>query len=202
MFTQRCKDAKNSGVENDLLIVTTAAGYRIRKIMSLKIKNLTSQDCAVIAEAFACQGWNKPVEQYVRVLEEVADGLLQVLVGELDGEFAGYLNIVWTSPYPPFRDRSAPEIADLNVLIKFRRLGVATRLMDDAESLISQRTNTVGIRVGLTADYGPAHRLYVRRGYVPDGFGLCYGGRPLRYGDKAKVDDELTLGFTKKVRST
>ena len=91
--------------------------------MSLTIRKLVLQDCAVIAEAFTQQGWNKPVEKYQRYLEEADDGLRDVLVAELDGEFAGYLNIVWTSPYPPFRDRSIPEITDLNVLIKYRTRG-------------------------------------------------------------------------------
>jgi ribosomal protein S18 acetylase RimI-like enzyme len=168
--------------------------------MSLTVKKLSSQDCQVIAEAFTRQGWLKPIEQYERSLREVADGLREVLVADLDGEFAGYLNVVWKSPYPPFRDRHIPEITDLNVLIKFRKLGVATQLMDEAESLISQRSETAGIRVGLTADYGPAQRLYVRRGYIPDGFGLSYDRESLQYGDKATVDDELTLGFTKQVR--
>jgi len=169
--------------------------------MSLTIKNLSEEDCAIIAEAFTRQGWLKPVEQFERLLAEAADGIRKVLVAELDGEFAGYLNVVWRSPYPPFRDRAIPEITDLNVLIKFRRLGVATRLMEDAESLIGHRSDTAGIRVGLTADYGAAQRLYVRRGYVPDGFGLSYDCEPLQYGDTATTDDDLTLGFTKRVRS-
>ena len=194
------KDANTSEAENDPLSFNIAAGCRISKIMSLTIKNLSAQDCVVIAEAFRRQGWGKPVEQYEQFLAEMVGELREVLVAELYGEFAGYLNVVWTSAYPPFRDRSIPEITDLNVLIKFRKLGVATRLMDDAESLISQCRETAGIRVGLTADYGPAQRLYVRRGYVPDGSGLYYGGQPLKYGDRTTADDDLTLGFTKRVR--
>ena len=168
--------------------------------MSLTIRKLISADCGVISDAFTRQGWRKPVEQYQRFLAEAAEGLREVLVAEMDGEFAGYLNIVWTSFYPPFRDRSIPEVTDLNELIKFRKQGVATRLLDEAESLISQRSPIAGIRVGLTPDYGAAQRLYVRRGYVPDGFGLSYECEPLQYGDKATVDDDLTLGFTKQLR--
>ena len=168
--------------------------------MSLTIRNLVSEDCVVIAEAFTQQGWNKPVEQFERLLAEADDGMRKVLVAELDGEFAGYLNVVWKSAYPPFRDRSIPEITDLNVLIKFRKRGVAGKLLDEAESLISHRSETAGIRVGLTADYGSAQRLYVRSGYVPDGFGLSYDCQPLHYGETATADDDLTLGFVKQVR--
>ena len=127
------------------------------------------------------------------------DELRSVLIAEKDGDFAGYLTIVWTSPYPPFRERSIPEITDLNVLIKFRERGVATRLLDEAELMIGERSDIAGIRVGLTADYGAAQRLYVQRGYVPDGFGLSYRYRQSQYGEQVTVDDNLTLGFMKQV---
>ena len=168
--------------------------------MSLTIRKLVLQDCAVIAEAFTQQGWNKPVEKYQRYLEEAGDGIRDVLIAEVNGEFAGYLNIVWTSAHPPFRDQSIPEITDLNVLIKFQKRGVATSLLDAAELLISERSEIAGIRVGLTADYGSAQRLYVQCGYVPDGSGLFHGDKSPDYGDNVTVDDDLTLGFLKRVR--
>jgi hypothetical protein len=40
----------------------------------------------------------------------------------------------------------------------------------------------------------------VRRGYVPDGRGLCRGGLQLRHGDAFVVDDDLALYFTKQLR--
>lgn len=168
--------------------------------MSLTIRKLVSQDCAVIAESFTQQAWNKPIEKYERYLSDMVHDLRHVLVAEKDNGFAGYLTIVWTSPYPLFRDRAIPEITDLNVLIKFQRRGVATRLLDEAEFMIGQRSDIGGIRVGLTADYGVAQRLYVQRGYVPDGFGLSYHYRHLQYGERVTVDDDLTLGFIKQVR--
>ena len=130
---------------------------------------------------------------------EAEDGIREVIVSDLHGEFAGYLTIVWKSSYSPFRDRSIPEITDLNVLIKFQRRGVATHLLDRAEQVIGACSELAGIRVGLTADYGAAQALYVRRGYVPDGFGLFYQDRQLSYGECVTVDDHLTLGFTKQV---
>ena len=54
----------------------------------------------------------------------------------------------------------------------FRRRGVATLLMDAAEQLARGRgVATLGITVGLPGEYGPAQRLYGRRGYIPDGPG-------------------------------
>jgi hypothetical protein len=55
--------------------------------------------------------------------------------------------------------------------------------MDAAGQLARDRgIATLGITVGLSGEYGPAQRLYGRRGYVPDGRGACQGRRPLRTG--------------------
>ena len=72
--------------------------------------------------------------------------------------------------------------------------------MDAAEQLISERFDIAGIRVGLTADFGSAQRLYIKRGYVPDGCGISRHGRFLRYGDMITVDDDLTIGFTRSLK--
>jgi hypothetical protein len=71
--------------------------------------------------------------------------------------------------------------------------------MDEAEGRIAQRSPKAGIGVGLTADYGPAHILYIKRGYIPDGRSLTKDGRPLGYGEQISVDDRLTLYFTKRL---
>ena len=72
--------------------------------------------------------------------------------------------------YPYYQENGIPEIQDLNVLPKFRRQGIATQLLDEAESRIAQRADIVGIGFSLYADYGAAQRLYFLRGYIPDGY--------------------------------
>jgi hypothetical protein len=57
----------------------------------------------------------------------------------------------------------------------------------------------VGLGVGLYTDYGAAQRLYVRRGYVPDGRGLSSNNRPVKPGTYIRVDDSLVLMMTRKV---
>ncbi len=47
------------------------------------------------------------------------------------------------------------------------------------------------------AGYGNAQRLYVKRGYVPDGRGLTYDGRVLKPMENTVNDDDLVLYFTK-----
>jgi GNAT superfamily N-acetyltransferase len=141
--------------------------------------------------------WHKPLEQFERYLAEQHAGARQVIVAELQGSLAGYVCVVWEPSYPPFRDQSVPEIQDLNVFPQFRRQRVATRLMDAAEAVIIERSLVAGIGVGLHPGYSAAQRLYVRRGYVPDGNGIMYQGVPVREGQQVFLDDELVLHLTK-----
>ena len=109
------------------------------------------------------------------------------------------MTVVWESDYPPFRDAGIPEIVDFNVLIKHQRLGIGTALLDEAERRIAVRSPVAGIGVGLTADYGAAQVLYVRRGYIPDGRGMTQAGRAIRNGEQITVDDDLAIYFTKRL---
>ena len=165
----------------------------------LTIRSLRSEDAAVIAAAFAAQGWNKPAAQYERYYAEQYAGERDVLVAEVAGVFVGYVTVVWRSDYQPFCERAIPEIVDLNVLMAFHRRGIASALLDAAEARIATRSPVAGIGVGMTADYGAAQILYVRRGYVPDGRGLAYRGRTLHYGDVVTLDDDLALYLTRSV---
>jgi N-acetylglutamate synthase-like GNAT family acetyltransferase len=45
----------------------------------------------------------------------------------------------------PFRQKQIPEITGLKVLIKYRRQGIASALMEEAEHLISQNSLEAGI---------------------------------------------------------
>jgi hypothetical protein len=71
--------------------------------------------------------------------------------------------------------------------------------LDEAERKVSERSGVAGIGVGMSPDYGAAQRLYVRRGYVPDGNGLT--GRPVRPGAEITVNDGLVLYLTKALPS-
>jgi GNAT superfamily N-acetyltransferase len=161
----------------------------------LAITELREADIVDVATAFAVL--NKSERQYRRYFAEQRDGKRQVLLARSDDEVCGYLTIVWTPDYAPFRDAAIPEIQDFNVVPRFRRRAIGTQLMDEAEKRIRQRSPTAGIGVGLFHDYGAAQRLYVLRGYVPDGRGITSHGSRLNWGDAAKADDDLVLWLTK-----
>ncbi len=164
------------------------------------LREMAVNDPAIIAEAFAAQGWDKPASQYVRYLQESRAGQRANLLADYEGTFGGYVTIVWESDYPPFLQASIPEIADFNVLIKFRCMKIGTALMEEAERRIALRSPVAGLGVCLHSDYGAAQALYARRGYVPDGCGVYYQGRYPKFGEQVRLDDDLTLFLTKQLR--
>jgi len=165
--------------------------------LRIAIRSLSHEDPALISAAFDQIGWNKPVSLYEAYLREQEAGERQALVATVEGAFAGYVTVKWQPSYAPFADADIPEIMDLNVLPRHRRQGIATALMDRAEALIAERSPIAGIGVGMYPDYGNAQRLYVLRGYVPDGRGLTYNDRILEPMEPTVNDDDLVLYFTK-----
>ena len=120
------------------------------------------------------------------------------LIATDGSDVIGYVAIVWESNYAGFRSRGVPLVHQVAVAGLFRRQGVATLLMDAAEQLVRDRgIATLGITVGLFDEYGPAQRLYGRRGYIPDGRGACRGQRPLSKGMHVAMDDDLIIWLTK-----
>ena len=163
----------------------------------MRVRSLLEEDPALISTAFDQIGWNKPAAQYEAYLREQEAGDRPVLVAVVSDAFAGYVTVRWQPEYAPFLEAGIPEIQDLNVLPRYRRRGIGTALMDGAEELVQERSTTVGIGVGMYPDYGNAQRLYVLRGYVPDGRGLTYNGQVLDPMESTVNDDELVLYLTK-----
>ena len=165
----------------------------------LVIRTMDESDPEVISAAFTAIGWHKPPALFQRYLAEQDEGRRLAFVAEWHGEFAGYVTTVWTSDYSPFAERQVPEVCDLNVLPPHRRQGIGNALLDRAESAASARSKVVGIGVGLYSDYGAAQRIYVRRGYLPDGRGVMYRNQPVEPGAVIRIDDEAALMFTRLV---
>ena len=165
----------------------------------LQLRPITPKDCQIISSAFARIGWNKPISLYESYVKMQARGERDIIIAEWGGNFAGYLTIKWQSDYLPFQEANIPEVNDFNVLPAYRRQSIGTQLMDKAEQRIALRSSIAGIGVGLTPDYMAAFTLYIRRGYLPEGQGICYQYDLLKHGDMARVDDDLNLFFTKQL---
>jgi len=166
-------------------------------VKAIQIRSLAEDDPPIIAAAFKRIGGNKPEAKFRRYLQQQAAGSRSCLVATVHGQFAGYVTLNWLPTYPGFIELQIPEIQDLNVLPEFRNRGIASRLLDEAEAQAARRASVVGIGVGLHPGYNQAQRLYVKRGYIPDGRGITYRDRYVEEGAHVVLDDDLVLHFTK-----
>lgn len=171
----------------------------MNKHPDIHLRPIRKEDPPLIEAAFANQGWNKPAEQFAGYFQMQESGERDILIAEASGQFCGYLTIVWKSGYPLFREEGIPEIVDFNVLEAYRRQGIGTILMDEAEARISPKSDRAGIGVGLTADYGAAQVLYVTRGYVPDGRGISFDNTPVIPGNSYEIQDDPVLHLWKRL---
>ena len=71
--------------------------------------------------------------------------------------------------------------------------------MDAAEKIAATYADTVYLGVGLHSGYGAAQRMYIKRGYIPDGSGVWYRGKVCEPYEECANDDDLVLYLVKKL---
>jgi GNAT superfamily N-acetyltransferase len=163
------------------------------------IRDLTEADLPGLTATKGGPAWRgggHPIwRQY---LEERQAGVRDLLVAHEAGAAVGYVTLLWRSHYPPFAETRIPEISDMVVAEDWRRRGIGEALIGVCETRAAVAGyRTMGIGVGLYADYGSAQRLYVRLGYKPDGRGVYYADAPATPGQTYRLDDDLVLFLTK-----
>ena len=165
------------------------------------IRNMIPADAQIFTDAEIAQGWHASVEKYEMRLKDQAEGKCVSLTAEYLGQPAGYVNIYYPGLEGPFAGQGLPVIVDFGVLQKYQRRGIGGRLMDIAEQIAARYADTVYLAVGLHNGYGTAQRMYVKRGYIPDGSGVWYQGKPCTPYDTIYTnDDDLVLYLSKKVK--
>lgn len=164
---------------------------------NLIVRSMIKSDIGKLVNGFLEQGWNKSYElfNYYYNLQENNERL--VIIAELSGDVSGYVTLLPYTKVGPFAYRDIPEIVDLNVLIKHQKKGIGNKIMDIAENLAKEKSDYISLSVGLHSGYGSAQRMYVKRGYIPDGSGVWYNGKQLEQYSKCENDDDLTLYFLK-----
>lgn len=167
---------------------------------NLVIRSMMKYDIERLVHGFAEQGWNKTHEQFSDYYTQQENNEKKVIVAELDGYVAGYVTLLPYAQTGPYTDKNIPEIVDFNVLIKYQKRGVGKKIMDIAESLAKDVSDYVSLSVGLHSGYGSAQRMYVKRGYIPDGSGVWYYGKQLEPYSNCINDDDLTLYFLKSLK--
>ncbi|MBN9542457.1 MAG: GNAT family N-acetyltransferase [Alphaproteobacteria bacterium] len=152
-----------------------------------------------IFTAFHNLNWFKPKQTFSNYFLEQRNGLRHAWVAYFNHDFAGYITLNLRSQYPDFIKNNIPEIQDLNVLPPFRNKGIGNILLEKAENKAKDYNKIVGLGVGLYIDYGAAQKIYIKRGYIPDGNGITYDYKTIKPGNNIMLDDDLCLWLTKKL---
>ena len=167
----------------------------------LIIRNMQPADAQAFTDAEIAQGWHADIAKYEMRLRDQAEGKCVSLTADLAGDPAGYVNVYLNSPWGAFGGKGLPEIVDFGVLQKYQRRGIGGKLMDAAEKIAAQYADTVYLGVGLHNGYGSAQRMYVKRGYIPDGSGVWYRDKPCTPYDTIYTnDDDLVLYLSKRLK--
>lgn len=171
-------------------------------MQDIVIRDMRDSDAQRITDAEIAQGWGAEgrLEKYEMRLQHQQDGLCRALVAEYKGDVAGYIHVYPESQAGPFAGKGIPELVDFGVLEKYRRRGIGNALMDAAEAIASGMSDTVCLGVGLHAGYGSAQRMYIRRGYMPDGTGVWWRDQVCPPYSDCCNDDDLVLYFSKSFR--
>lgn len=137
------------------------------------IRKMQESDIKDLSRGFTSQGWPSREEILTRYFKEQESGEREVLIADLTSAVAGYITILPDAKQGPFAGM-APELSDFNVFEPFRNQGIGNLLMEEAEKRAKLLSDKVTLGVGLHSGYGPAQRLYIKRGYIPDGTGVWY----------------------------
>ena len=121
-----------------------------------------------------------------------------ILIAKIKQKNVGFGILNFEPKYRLYQKLGIPEIQDLNVLLDYREQGIGTKLIEAFENIArDQGAQQIGISVGLTADYGPAQRLYAKLGYIPDGQGVTHDRNAVEKGSNYDIDDNLCLMMMK-----
>ena len=161
------------------------------------IRKMIESDIQHLSQGFINQGWPGREEILARYFLEQKSKEREVLVAEVEGAVAGYITILPCAKQGPFAGM-APELSDFNVFEAFQNQGIGNLLMEEAEKRVKLISNKVTLGVGLHLGYGPAQRLYIKRGYIPDGSGVWYRNQPLEMNATIQNNDDLVLYLSKK----
>ena len=166
------------------------------------IRDMEEADAQILYDEYTAQGWHPDIAYYHMRMREHAEGKCVALTAVCGGRPAGAVYLYFNADEGPFKGKGWPIIVDLSVLKKYQRHGIGGRLMDAAERIARQHADTVCLGVGVCDSYGSAQRMYVKRGYIPDGSGVWYQDKQcVQYETVCTVDDDLILFLYKKLNA-
>ena len=168
--------------------------YQDKKLL---IRSMEIGDDKIFQETYLSYGWDSSIEVYENYYIEQEENKRKVFVAVCEGEVCGYCTLVLNPAEGPWIGKGYPEIVDLSVFNHMQNRGIGNKLLDVIEQDAAKISDIVFLAVGLHSGYGAAQRIYVKRGYIPDGNGVWYQGKPLEQYAPCCNDDDLLLFMSK-----
>ena len=163
------------------------------------LRKMKKEDVINLKKGFENQGWHRSTELFESYFLDQKQKDRFVIVAEYEGFVAGYVTLLKHAKHGPFSEKKYPEISDFNVFIKYQNRGIGDKLLNHCEKIAYSFSKVITLGVGLHEGYGPAQRLYVKRGYIPDGSGVWYKDEPLAMNVSCKNNDDLVLYLSKRM---
>lgn len=185
-------DMSGKASDNDGLTVY----YQDDKLI---IRSMRPEDAKVYYDTYLSYDWHPQIETYDNYYKEQQAGERLVFVPEYEGKVVGICTLVLHPTEGPWGGKDIPEIVDLCVFFHIHKYGIGSKLLDVAEAEAAKRSDMVFLAVGCHSGYGAAQRIYVKRGYIPDGSGVWYQNRQLDQYAPCVNDDDLLLFMSKKL---
>lgn len=166
---------------------------------NLQIRRMKIDDAKIIYDTYLSYGWHPSIETYENYYREQEENKRKVFIAEYEGKVSGLCTLVMDPKEGPWSGMGCPEIVDLCVFFHVHNKGIGNKLLDVAEQEAASVSDTVYLAVGVHSGYGVAQRMYVKRGYIPDGSGVWYRGKQLEQYAPCCNDDDLLLFMSKKL---
>ena len=159
------------------------------------IRTMEEADVKILAEEEIKQGWGDTSDKHTMRIKDMASGISVTFVSVYKGQVTGYVSVYYD--YEKLDGVSYPGVVDFGVLEKYRNNGIGTALMDAAENTAFKSGGRIYLGVGLCGDYGAAQRMYIKRGYIPDGKGVYYNDKIAERNKEYPNDDDFFLKLYK-----
>ncbi|MCR4642500.1 MAG: GNAT family N-acetyltransferase [Lachnospiraceae bacterium] len=182
---------------NDISMQDKTVYYQDAK---LTIRSMVPEDAKVYYDTYLSYDWHPQLETYENYYREQQNGERLVFVPEIEGRVVGICTLVLHPSEGPWGGQNIPEIVDLCVFFHIHKSGIGSKLLDVAEAEAAKRSDMVFLAVGCHSGYGAAQRIYVKRGYIPDGSGVWYQNKQLDQYAPCVNDDDLLLFMSKKLK--
>jgi GNAT superfamily N-acetyltransferase len=165
----------------------------------LTIRSMNKEDAEIFYKTYLSYDWHPNIDTYLNYYKQQEEKSRLVFIAEYEGFVAGICTLVLNPDEGPFGNQGIPEIVDLCVFFDRHNKGIGSKILDIVESEAAKISTKVYLAVGLHYGYGAAQRIYVKRGYIPDGSGIWYKGKQLEQYANCYNDDDLLLFLIKEL---